>query len=342
MQGNLARLVSAALGRDTARSILDSLELDGSFCGEQGPRVSRTVFAVALGAVLFEGLLRRVPAAAVYVAERRADNQRVTFDHGALRTVRFPHGPTGALPAGHAAFARVLVPLGYSLTGVYPLPDLNMTGRAYTHVDEPELVPQYFVSELHVENFSLPFMLAAQRVFGNTIDPLTARANRALAQLQETTSAERELAAMALPDIASAFGCWHSKPALADYELLLMESPEAAWLATEGNAFNHATDRVPDVETLAARERSLSRPIKPHVEISASGRVRQTAYRAARVTRRFRAADGAETALEVPGSFYEFISRDEVCGRDGRMRLDLRFDSANAQGIFSMTRAANT
>lgn len=342
MQGNLARLVAAALGRDAVRPILDSLALDASFRAEEGPRVSRAVFAVALGAVLFDGLLRRVPAAAAYVAERRASNERVTFDHGALRTVRFPHGPTGALPPGHAAFARILVPLGYSLSDIYPLPNLNMTGRAYVHVDEPELVPQYFVSELHVESFSLSFMLAAQRVFGNTIDPLTARANRALAQLQERASVERELAAMALPDIAAAFDRWHSKPRLADYRLLLAESPEAAWLATEGNAFNHATDRVPDVEALAARERSLSRPIKQQVEISASGRVRQTAYQAALVTRSLRAEDGSEISMEVPGSFYEFISRDEVRGRDGRLRLDLRFDSSNAQGIFTMTRAAAT
>jgi hypothetical protein len=43
----------------------------------------------------------------------------------------------------------------------------------------------------------------------------------------------------------------------------------------------------------------------------------------------------------VPGSFYEFIQRERL--RDlvtGVPRLDLAFDSGNAQGIFKMTAAA--
>jgi hypothetical protein len=342
MQGHLARLVTGALGGQGAASVLDTFQFHESFLREDGPRVSRAVFSLALAAVLFDNLLKGVPAAHAYVAERRRTGQRVVFDHGALRTVRFPDGPAGMLPAGHAAFARILVPLGYSVADLYPLERLSMTGRAYTHVDEPELIPQYFVSELHVERFSEQFGQAARRVFGATIDPLTAGANLALAQLQETATVERELAALALPDIVAAFGCWHPTPALADYQVLLAESPEAAWLATEGNAFNHATDRVADVVSLAARERTLRRPIKQEVEVSASGRIRQTAYHAALVTRRFRREDGEEIEMQVPGSFYEFITRDEMRGRDGRVRLDLRFDSANAQGIFAMTRTAVT
>lgn len=340
MQRNLTHLIAAAVGGDAAQSILATFAFHPSFLAERSARVSRAVFSLALGAVLFDALLKRVPAAAAYVAERGRQAERITFDHGALRTIRFAQRPTGALPAGHAAFARILVPLGYSLSGLYPLAGLKMTGRAYTHVDEPELIPQYFVSELHVERFSNAFALAAERVFGGTADPLTARANRALHELADTASVERELGAFALPDIAAAFDCWHPTPALADYRLLLAESAEAAWMATEGNAFNHATDRVGDIEALAARERSLRRPIKEEIEVSASGRVRQTAYHAAPVLRRFRDPDGVQTEMYVPGSFYEFISRDEVRCRDGRVRLDLRFDSMNAQGIFAMTRAA--
>ena len=79
----------------------------------------------------------------------------------------------------------------------------------------------------------------------------------------------------------------HGVFALEDYELLLAESAEMAWIATEGNAFNHATDRVGDVDAVAERQRQLGRPIKDKVEISASGRVRQTAFRAATVQREF-------------------------------------------------------
>jgi hypothetical protein len=41
----------------------------------------------------------------------------------------------------------------------------------------------------------------------------------------------------------------------------------------------------------------------------------------------------------LPGSFYEFISRDFVNGPDGNPRLDLGVDTGNAQGIFKMTAA---
>jgi hypothetical protein len=67
--------------------------------------------------------------------------------------------------------------------------------------------------------------------------------------------------------------------------------------------------------------------------------VRQTAFKADPVRRSFRADDGSLVELTVPGSFYEFISRDVVVGSDGKRRLDLRFDSGNAQGIFKMTAA---
>ncbi len=72
--------------------------------------------------------------------------------------------------------------------------------------------------------------------------------------------------------------------------------------------------------------------MKDKVEVSASGRVRQTAFRADPVTRTLRGDDG-DVTLTVPGSFYEFISRDRLNGAG----LDLGFDSANAQGIFKMT-----
>ena len=70
--------------------------------------------------------------------------------------------------------------------------------------------------------------------------------------------------------------------------------------------------------------------------MSANGRVRQTAFLAGKVVRQFRAGDGSLTQREVPGSFYEFISRD-VDPATGR--LDLTFDSGNATGIFAVTSA---
>lgn len=333
---HLTTLVASILGPQTAAQVLDTLDIDVMLSGETGERVSRAVFAMALNAVLFEDIMGRVPMGAAYVAERRASGLRIMFDHGALRTVRFGEGPTGALPSGYLAFARILEPLGYAVADLYPLERLKMTGRAFAHLDYPEAIPQFFVSELHVDRFSPDFQAAAHRVFDGARDVLGVEANRALAAFAAEGVCDLALARAALPQVVAAFDRTHPTPRLADYQTLLAESAEAAWIATEGQSFNHATDRVPDVEAVADGQRALGRPIKDAVEVSASGRVRQTAFKAQPVERVFLTDDG-ETTLTVPGSFHEFITRDRYVDETGASRLDLRFDSSNAQGIFKMT-----
>jgi len=335
MTGTLERLTITALGEERAAAALATLAIDPALLAEAGDTVSRAAFAMALNLVLFDDLLARVPSGAAYVADRVAAGGRVCFDHGALRTIRFADGPTGALPAGESAFARLLEPLGYRIAGIYALPGLKMTGRGYCHLDLPETVPQFFVSELHVDQFDAAFAEAAQVVFGASHDPLDDDAIALLAEFAAHGRAPFDPAADSLPKIAGAFGRQHDLPRIADYEVLLAQSAEAAWIATEGNAFNHATDRVEDVEALAERLGSEGRPIKDKVEISASGRVRQTALRADMVERAFVDADGGMVVRRVPGSFYEFITRAVDPATGG---LDLRFDSGNASGIFAMTK----
>jgi hypothetical protein len=343
---SLHRLVQSLLGDQAAGETLTLLTLAPELQTTQpgSDTVSRAEFAMALTAVLFHGLLGRVPTGAAYVADVRASGGKVTFDHGALRTIRFPGDrPTGALPSGEQAFVRIFHALGYKLAGVYPLDRLGMTGRAYAQADFPEAIPQFFLSELHVERFSDAFQAAAHRVFDASRDPLDAATLETLDRFALGGAVPFEAAARALPVIVAAFDRHHPEPTLRDYETLLAESAEAAWIATEGSAFNHATDRVPDVEALAAVQRTLGRPIKDAVEVSSSGRVRQTAFKADPVLRGFVAEDGIRVERRVPGSFYEFISRDadpDARGTDGRPGLDLRFDSSNAQGIFKMTAKA--
>ncbi|NTV75835.1 MAG: DUF1338 family protein, partial [Holophaga sp.] len=125
----------------------------------------------------------------------------------------------------------------------------------------------------------------------------------------------------------------HAAPSLADYRILYLESAEMAWIATEGNAFNHATDRVADVETLAVAQKELGRAMKETVEVSSSGRVLQTAFQADPVERPFRDIEGHLVLKTVPGSFFEFITRRPQPGGG----LDLGFDTGNAQAIFKMT-----
>lgn len=327
----LFRLLEAVVDGARATFVLTTLAIDPKLGGNH-PRPSRAQVAMALNAALFLDLLDRVPTAARYVASLRQKGETIAFDHGALRTI---DGPTGALPSGCAAFTRFLTPLGYAVAGLYPLPRLKMTGRALVHRDLPETVPQFFVSELHVSELPETAQAAAARVFGQSRDPLGAAEWAALDALGRDGSCSLDQAATIVSGALHAFGRQHPVPALSDYETLLDHSKEAAWIATEGNAFNHATTRTADIEALAEELRQAGYPMKPEVEVSQNGRVRQTATLADRVWRLFRLPDGSETLREVPGSFYEFITRD-IDPATGM--LDLTFDSGNATGIFEVTR----
>ncbi|WP_176595459.1 MULTISPECIES: DUF1338 domain-containing protein [Sphingobium] len=325
-------LVEGILGAEAARATLNALDVDPVLMSERGPHVSRAAFAMAMNIALFNDLLERVPSGAAYVADRLARGGKVVFDHGALRTVRLAEGPTGELPPGEEAFSRILAPLGYEMAAVYPLDRLRMTGRAYRHADLPETIPQFFLSELHVDRFDPEFAEAAVRVFGTSRDPLTVEAKAVLEKYADGRPVSLAEAAAALPVIVAAFDRQHEPASIEDYELLLSRSHEAAWIATEGNAFNHATDRVADVAGLAERLKAEDWPMKDRLEISRTGRVRQTAFRADTVERLF----AGDELRRVPGSFYEFISRDID---PETSRLDLAFDTGNATGIFAMTSA---
>lgn len=334
---NFSCLLRTSMDAATAAHIEATLHLPEDIVAEQGTRVSRRVLAMALNGILFHDLLQRVPSGATYVAENQREGRRIVFDHGAVRTVQLPQPFVGQLPSGETALTRVLRPLGYSVRGVYPLTRLRMTGRSYAHDDGPADIPQFFVSELHVDQFPSDFQAAAARVFATSRDPLGPQARELLRSLEESRSGDLELARAAMPDLAACFGCHHDIALLDDYETLRLHSKEAAWMATEGNAFNHATDRVLDVEAVADKQRELGRRVKDRIEVSSCGRIRQTAFRADPVRRPLRAAEGSVMGMDVPGSFFEFISRAPL--RAGSDELDLGFDSGNAQGIFKMTEA---
>ncbi|WP_321845955.1 DUF1338 domain-containing protein [Paraburkholderia bannensis] len=333
---NVGRLLEGMLGCDRTAELLSLLNCPAVVMDCEHNVVTRAELAQAMNVALFDGLLARSPNGKAYVHGVRESGGGVYFDHGALRTVRW--NGNGALPPGEAAFTRILRPLGFRLNGRYPLDKIGMTGRAYAHEDAPDEIAQFFLSELHPERFSEKFQRAVSNVVGTSKDPLTPKAVFELAELDRDGSLPLGTAAELLPVIVGAFSRQHEVPALDDYEVLLEESAEMAWIATEGNAFNHATDRVADVFALAEQEKDKGRPMKPDVERSRSGRVFQTAYRADTVEREFRLADGSYITRSVPGSFYEFITRkreyDRTCKR---WMTDLRFDAGNATAIFKMT-----
>ena len=329
---HLQTILERVLGPANAHWLWARLSVDPALC-ETRERVPRAVIAHSLNGVLLFRSVAAVPAAGRYVEEQHAAGRALVLDHGALRTVMGVD--TAALPSGQAAFSRLLAPLGYVETDQYPMPALRMLGHGWRHADLPETIAQFFVSELDVGAFSSAFQAAAARVVGTSHDPLSEVCKGYLARLAETHVLPLDAAIELVTNLASCFGRQHANPRWDDYQTLLAESAEMAWIATEGNVFNHAADRVADVHALAEQQKALGRPMKETVEVSASGRVRQTAYRAATVQRDFVLADGSVTERAVPGSFFEFISRDVDPETEV---LDLRFDAANAQGIFHMTR----
>ncbi|MNO92131.1 hypothetical protein D3C76_836950 [compost metagenome] len=334
MHEGLFQLVSTVVGAEAADWLGNHVEVpEGlsrfAFTHEA---VHRAWLAEALNLCLFHKLVEAVPDGRRYVVEQRQAGRKVLFDHGAIRTVDWPEN--GELPRGRLAFARLLEPLGFTDVRTYPLTKLKMTGYAYCHQDLPEEIAQFFVSELHPGRFSEAFQASVTRVVESSRDSLSAEHLSILRRLRLTRHCSSAEARIVLPALYAAFGRQHGAVREEDYRNLLEESAEMAWIATEGNMFNHLTDRVDDLEVVVEQQRALERPMKDSIEVSGSGNVLQTAYRATQVQRDFLGPQGELVTRTVPGSFVEFIQRkvDEQSGR-----LDLNFDSSNAQGIFKMT-----
>lgn len=330
----LFSLVESLLGQPAARWLHEHVEVPEGLhrfsWNEQA--LHRVWLAEALNLCLLHKLVDAVPDGRRYVEEQARQGRKVVFDHGAIRTVDSP--VNGELPRGRQAFARLLEPLGFTDVRTYPLTKLNMTGWGYRQMDLPEDIAQFFVSELHPGRFSEGFQQAVSRVVGSSRDPLQAEHISILNRLSLTRHCSLSEAQTLLPALYQAFGRQHGVVLEADYQCLLNESAEMAWIATEGNSFNHLTDRVHNLDACVAQQRDLQRPMKDSIEVSASGRVMQTAYRACTVTRGLIDASGLYREHSVPGSFVEFIQR-KIDPENGR--IDLNFDSSNAQGIFKMT-----
>jgi hypothetical protein len=294
--------------------------------------IHRVWLAEALNLCLFHKLVEAVPDGLRYVDEQFESGRKVVFDHGAIRTVDWAEN--GELPRGRQAFSRLLEPLGFTDVRTYPLTRLNMTGWGYRQMDLPEDIAQFFVSELHPGRLSEAFQSAVGRVVGSSRDPLSREDLNILKRLQTTRHCNVEEATRLLPGLYRAFGRQHGVVREEDYRQLLSESAEMAWIATEGNSFNHLTDRVADLEATVEEQIRRERPMKDSIEVSGSGRVMQTAYKACTVNRDLLNAEGVLKTHQLPGSFVEFIQR-KIDPENGK--IDLNFDSSNAQGIFKMT-----
>lgn len=330
----LFSLVASTVGQSAAGWLEHRVEVPQAlqrFAWTDGA-IHRVWLAEALNLCLFHKLVQEVPDGLRYVEEQFETGRKVVFDHGAIRTVDWPEN--GELPRGRQAFSRLLEPLGFTDVRTYPLTKLNMTGWGYRQMDLPQDIAQFFVSELHPGRLSQAFQEAVTRVVSPSRDPLSRDDLSILKRLQTTRHCSLEEATRLLPGLYRAFGRQHGVVREDDYRKLLSESAEMAWIATEGNSFNHLTDRVADLQATVADQLRRERPMKESIEVSGSGRVMQTAYKACTVSRDLLNGEGVLNTHRVPGSFVEFIERKID---PETQEIDLNFDSSNAQGIFKMT-----
>ena len=328
--------LSRAVGQAQCEELFHTLELAPEVLSTErdSRKTSRVVVAQALNMILFRKLVDNVPEGRQYVRDKLASGNKIVFDHGAVRTVGGIS--CGDLPSGAEGVTRILEPLGFEKVASYPLQKLKMMGAAYCHQDLPEDMSQFFVSELESEKFTQQFRDAAERILKESCDPISDYSKFHLDTLTKQKEIDSAVVPSLIVELSRAFDRQHPTPAKEDYDIVAAESAEMAWIATEGTFFNHLTDRVDDVMTLADKLRSQGFPIKEEVEVSKEKTVLQTAYKATKVDRFMRTAEGLKS-FKVPGSFVEFIQRHRL--PQNPSKLDLRFDSSNAQGIFKMTAA---
>jgi len=110
-QNHLGLLLTGA-----ASALRERVALPAEVLHEKGGEVSRATLAAALNLYLLAGLLERVPSGRAYMDDLKEAGRKLVFDHGAMRTVAMEN--MGTLPAGLAAIARVLEPLGYHATNL--------------------------------------------------------------------------------------------------------------------------------------------------------------------------------------------------------------------------------
>ena len=232
----LPALVATQLGRERTQVLVDGVVVHPSLLGTGGADVSRAVMAQALAIVLLDDLLQRVPSAAAYADGRWADGGRLVLAHGAVRTATGV--ACGELTPGRESVARLLRPLGFE-------PVAGGRGR-WQHLDLPADIPRYLVDEVPADAFSERFTAAAARVLRSSRDPLTGLAQVNLDRLAADGRLPRNAAESLLGELVACFARHHGTPSLEDYEILVAESEEMAWIATDGTTWHHAAVVVDD------------------------------------------------------------------------------------------------
>jgi len=280
--------------------------------------------------ILFERYAKQVPAVgkitgAMISQGLVGSQQEIVNDHIAFRTLGVPH-------LGIASFEKIFLHHGYQKMDYYHFEAKKL--NAYWYSPPSEAYPRVFMSELIVDELSLP----AQQI----IRKYTSRIKSDPVDALDLDNGQEIGAFFHRP-------LW-AVPEKADYEALLKESEYAAWVIYNRYYLNHYTISVHALEqgyhTLEAFNAFVeSLDIRLNTEggkikVSPDGLLRQSST----VAEMQQATFAGGEQMDIAGSYVEFAERlvlPEFLGLPEqeirRMHRREGFETGNADKIFEST-----
>lgn len=237
------------------------------------------------------------------IYELFAATDTVLNDHIALRTFKHPR-------LGIESLAGTFKSLGYQEAGEYHFENKKLYAKHYEHSDASQ--PKIFISELLVDEFSLPVQEAIHQIIDQIPD----------AEIQA-------------PDFSYSGRCWGLS--YKTYEMLASVSEYASWVAAHGFRPNHFTVFVNHLSSFHSIEQVNAFLESKGYRLNAfGGKIKGTPselLEQSSTMAEIAPVSFDEGIFDVPSCYYEFARRYN--GLDGRLYQG--FVAASADKIFEST-----
>ncbi len=267
---------------------------------------------------LWKQYYQRVFYAQKYAEMVKERGGNVQNDHIALRSF---NTDTGAQPAGAAAFARIIEPLGYERKSEYIFEKKKLTAWHWEHAENPDN-PKIFVSQLEVDKLSPETVGLIKEAVKDTPDILD-------------------------PDNPETFFFrpWEP-PKRSTIEKVNEESQYAAWTLLHGNSINHFTAYInkqnvaewPNIKATVDALREAGVPMKDNLEGEVGSKLCQSSTQAVSEMCDIAEDDGSIGKIEWSYAYYELAERGFVTDDNGNEVLFSGFLGEQATHLFEMTR----
>jgi len=284
----------------------------------------------------------RVVYARQYEKMVQASGGKVQNDHIAFRTF---NTDVGGQPAGVEGIARIFLALGYRQKDKYLFEDKQLTAWHYEHKKNPDN-PKIFISQLEVDNLSLPIARMIKDNVAHAPDLLSPDDFKRLNDLNKGKNIDDSAGFVLAENLVRFFSRPWPPPQRAVIAPINKESQYAAWTLLHGNAVNHFTAYInaqnvrdwPDLETTIEALRRAGVPMKDEMEGERGSKLRQSSTQAVEASCEVIETNGRKSKMMWSYAYYEFAERGKVPGPDGKPVLFQGFLGAQATNLFEMTR----